>query len=291
MLLPQAQTGGRMSSDVPVLCGSRIAGAARRLALALAAALCTAAAAAPTEVVIYADDGYPPYSYGENGEAMGLYSEILQKVFVRMPQYRVTLVPVPWKRGLRLLESGQGFALYPPYYRPEERPYIRYSEPILDEQVVVFCNKFTTAGRELKNWPDDYLGLTIGTNAGFLLGGKEFDRYVAAGKIFRDAGASSHGSVLKMLSGRNDCYINDRLSIRWQVEQIRRNNEIDPAKIAIAETAKLYAEKGYLGYTDRDEGQFAFKNNFVQEFNAALISLKNDGEIDRLVEKFLSGLR
>lgn len=287
-----------MSSDLLRRNGSRIASAACRLAaflrlpvLVLAAGLGSAAAASPIDVVIYADDGYPPYSYGVNGEALGLYSEILNRVFVRMPQYRVTLVPVPWKRGLRLLESGQGFALYPPYFRPEERPYIRYSEPILDEQVVVFCNKATTASRTLKNWPDDYLGLTIGTNAGFLLGGKEFENYVAAGKITRDASASSHGSVLKMLTGRNDCYINDRLSIRWQVDQIRRAGEIDPAKIAIAETAKLYSEKGYLGYTDRDEGRFPFKSNFVQEFNAALVSLKNDGEIDRLIEKFLSGYR
>jgi polar amino acid transport system substrate-binding protein len=263
----------------------------RLSAFLFVACLGGAVAASPIEVVIYADDGYPPYSYGENGEALGIYSEILNKAFLRMPQYRVTLVPVPWKRGLRLLESGQGFALYPPYYRPEERPYIRYSEPILDEQVVVFCNKFTTAGRSLKTWPDDYVGLTVGTNAGFLLGGKEFDRYVAAGKIFRDSGTSSHGSVLKMLTGRNDCYINDRLSIHWQVDQIKRAGEIDPTKIAIAETAKLYSEKGYLGYTDRDEGRFAFKNSFVQDFNAALISLRNEGEIDRVVERFLSGRR
>jgi polar amino acid transport system substrate-binding protein len=287
-----------MKNDIPLLCGPRFGPTVRKWAgllspaLLFAASLCHGAAAvSPIEVTIYADDGYPPYSYGENGEASGIYTAILNKAFERMPQYRVTLVPVPWKRGLRLLESGQGFALYPPYFRPEERPYIRYSEPILDEQVVVFCNRFTTANRNLKNWPDDYTGLTIGTNAGFLLGGKEFDRYVAAGKIVRDSGTSSHGSVLKMISGRNDCYINDRLAIRWQVEQIKRNGEIEAERVAIFEAARLYSEKGHLGYTDRDEGRFAFKDSFVQEFNAAITSLKSDGEIDRMVEKFLSGRR
>jgi len=286
-----------MKYDMPLLRGPWLTPALRSLAGLLApgllfvASLCHAAAVSPVEVTIYADDGYPPYSYGENGAALGIYADILNKAFERMPQYHVTLVPVPWKRGLKLLETGQGFALYPPYFRPEERPYIRYSEPILDEQVVVFCNRATTVNRSLKNWPDDYVGLTIGTNAGFLLGGKEFDRYVAAGKIFRDAGTSSHGSVLKMLSGRNDCYINDRLSIRWQVEQIKRNGEIDADKVSIFESAKLFSEKGHLGYTDRDEGRFAFKNNFVQDFNAALVSMKNDGEIERMVERFLSGRR
>lgn len=259
--------------------------------LFVAAGLCHASQASPIDVTIYADDGYPPYSYGEDGKAKGIYAEILNKAFEQMPQYHVTVIPVPWKRGLRLLESGQGFALYPPYFRPEERPYIKYSEPILDEQVVIFCNRLTTSHRDLKNWPDDYVGLTIGTNAGFLLGGKEFDRYVAAGRIFRDSSTSSHGSVLKMISGRNDCYINDRLAIRWEVDQLRRNGEIEAQRIAIVETNRLYSEKGHLGYTDRDEGRFTFKDSFMQDLNAAIIRMKNEGEIDRAVERFLKALR
>ncbi len=285
----------RASRIVP---GRRLGQAIRALAraapcalLIAAAGLCHAAPPAPVDVTIYADDGYPPYSYGEDGKARGIYAEILNKAFEQMPQYRVTVVPVPWKRGLRLLESGQGFALYPPYFRPDERPYIKYSEPILDEQVVVFCNRLTTSNRNLKTWPDDYVGLTIGTNAGFLLGGKEFDRYVAAGRITRDSSTSSHGSVLKMLSGRNDCYINDRLAIRWEVDQIRRHGEVEAQRIAIVETNRLYSEKGHLGFTDRDDGRFEFKNNFMQDLNAAIIRMKNDGEIDRAVERFLNALR
>ena len=86
------------------------------------------------EVTVYADADYPPYSYQEGGKARGIYADIMQKAFSRMSGYRVTIVPVPFKRGLAYLESGKGFALYPPYYWPAERPYIKtYSVPILEE--------------------------------------------------------------------------------------------------------------------------------------------------------------
>ncbi|WP_315983755.1 hypothetical protein [Aliamphritea spongicola] len=60
----------------------------------------------PVEVTIYADDSYPPYSYVENNILKGLYTRILSTAFSRMPDYRVRLMPVPWKRGLMLLEKA-----------------------------------------------------------------------------------------------------------------------------------------------------------------------------------------
>ena len=70
----------------------------------------------PVKVLVYGDDSYPPYSYGEEGVAKGIYSDILRRVFEEMPGYEVKLVPIPWERGLKMLKVGQGLALYPPYY-------------------------------------------------------------------------------------------------------------------------------------------------------------------------------
>jgi len=76
------------------------------------------------DVEIYADDSYPPYSYNEGGELKGIYTEILKKAFSRMEGYKVKINAVPWKRALSYIERGKGFAIYPPYHRVEDRPYM-----------------------------------------------------------------------------------------------------------------------------------------------------------------------
>ena len=52
-----------------------------------------------------------------------------------MPDYNVTIKGVPWKRGLLQIEGGKNFALYPPYKRPKQRPYMEYDMSILDEKL------------------------------------------------------------------------------------------------------------------------------------------------------------
>ncbi|MGH8353674.1 MAG: substrate-binding periplasmic protein, partial [Pseudomonas sp.] len=109
------------------------------------------------------------YSYAENGQAMGLYSDILRAAFARMPAYRVEIRPVPWRRGLAEMAKGSAFALYPPYHRPLERPYIDYSRPILEEKVVVFVRASVARTHRIDDFPAAYAGLRIGLNDGFSL--------------------------------------------------------------------------------------------------------------------------
>ncbi|HAT31482.1 MAG TPA: hypothetical protein DCW29_11705 [Janthinobacterium sp.] len=252
-----------------------------------APALVAATPAALPVVVIYADDNYPPYSFVEHGQLTGIYTLIVQKVIERLPEYQVQLVPVPWNRGLLLLEKGQAFALYPPYSRPAERPYMKYSEPMLGEQVAVFCNADVIARRSLKSWPDDYAGLRIGMNTGFLVGGKQFEDAVQAGRISVDAAHGSRANLLKLMRGRTDCYLNDRLSIQWELGRMRKEGLLDPTYLRLAETAELSTEQGYLGYTELAPALFPFRQDFIQKFNAAIRDLKRSGEIDEAIGHFL----
>ncbi|NYS34888.1 transporter substrate-binding domain-containing protein, partial [Streptococcus danieliae] len=121
----------------------------------LPAALClfiaaSAQAGTATPLVIYGDDDYPPYSYVENGQLKGIYTQIVREALQAMPQYAVQLRPVPWKRGLLMLQTGEAFALYPPYSWRSERPYVRYSVPLLMEQLVLLCNQDVLARRTLR---------------------------------------------------------------------------------------------------------------------------------------------
>lgn len=246
-----------------------------------------APATAPGTIVIYGDDGYPPYSYLENGELKGIYTTIIRLALKKMPEYQVELQPVPWKRGLVRLETGENFALYPPYLRPAERPWMDYSDPILAEQLVVYCNSAVTAQRPLKNWPADYTGLRIGLNAGFLSGGKLFDQAVRDGRLRAVPARSNRHNLLKLLKGRIDCYMNDRLSIVWELGKLRHEKLVEADALEVAETAAISAEHGYLGVTNRDGGRFPYKQDFIHKFNAVLREMKQDGEIRSVLDQFL----
>ena len=119
-------------------------------------------AAEKQKVVVYGDNGYPPYSYLENDVPKGVYVDILQTAFSRMSDYEVTIEMKPWKRGVHLVKSGKVMALFPPYYSDERTLWMNFSEPILQEQVVVFGKADNLAGKS--KWPEDFYNSKIGMN-------------------------------------------------------------------------------------------------------------------------------
>ncbi|GLT17034.1 ABC transporter substrate-binding protein [Vibrio zhanjiangensis] len=241
----------------------------------------------PIKVLVYGDDAYPPYSYVEDGIAKGIYSDILRRVFRDMPAYQVKIVPIPWKRGLKMLESGRGFALYPPYYYADKRLYISpYSKPILNEEVVVFCNTDSVKDRPLGKWPSDYLGLTIGVNEAFALGGNEFWDAVKAGKITISEAKGSRLSLIKLYEKKIDCYMNDRLSILWEIKRMTSDGLL-PEGWQLTLGAVVSAEQGYLGFTTIQPEQYPYKDDFVKTFNSILTKLEETGELEGIVKAYL----
>lgn len=252
----------------------------------LFAASAAARAGAPVPVVLYGDDDYPPYSYVEHGQLKGIYTEIVREAAQAMPQYQVQLRPVPWKRGVLMLQTGEAFALYPPYSWRSERPYVRYSVPLLMEQLVVFCNQDVLARRSLQHWPADYGGLHIGVNAGFLLGDAALTQALQAGKIVLDPAKGTRTNLLKLMRGRIDCYVSDRLSAQWELQRIALDSRAGTWQ-AIHETAQLASQQGHMGFTLRQPARYPYRDDFIARFNAAIARMQTDGAIRRIVERAL----
>ncbi|TFH90297.1 substrate-binding periplasmic protein [Vibrio ouci] len=240
----------------------------------------------PTDVVVYGDDAYPPYSYLQEGMAKGIYAEILYAVFERMPDYRVIIKPIPWKRGLKMLKIGQSFALFPPYYFPDKRPYISpYSDPILNEEVVVYCRPDRVKALTLKQWPEDYFGLTIGINEAFEIGGKAFWEAVNDGKITLLEAKGNRPSILNLYHKKSDCYVNDKLSILWEVRLLIQEGQIEsdwPLQLGHS----ISGEQGYLGFTNASLSRYPYKHHFIRQFNQALEQIKQEGIIDDILASY-----
>ncbi|KOO15993.1 ABC transporter substrate-binding protein [Vibrio xuii] len=240
----------------------------------------------PTKVVVYGDSSYPPYSYLSNGQPAGIYVDILQAVFSAMPKYQVQIQLVPWKRGLKMLEVGEGFALFPPYLYPDQRLYISpYSKPIIKEEVAVFCSSETVTSRELTSWPQSYFGLTIGINESFSLGGKEFWKAVKKGHIQIKEAQGNRDNILNLYNDRVDCYINDRISILWEIKQLIKEGSL-PTDWKVIESATVSSEQGYLGFTNVSPERYPYKEDFVAQFNASLETLKQDGTLESILNRY-----
>jgi polar amino acid transport system substrate-binding protein len=242
-------------------------------------------------VTIYSDENYAPYSYVEDGEAKGIYTEIVKKIFSQMKDYNVTIKAVKWKYGLHLIKTGQGLAIYPPYRFYVKRHYMRpYSLPIMDEKVVVVCRP-EILKKTTPKFPEDYHQLTFGRNSGFQAGGKPFWSAIKKGKINLIEKPSTADNLIMLINKEIDCYLNDRYSILWEQKKLLKNEKYNIKQFNFIESTVVSKEKGYLGFTDNDKDHFSFKMDFVTKFNYALVKMKNSGELDKIIDTFLGKLQ
>lgn len=234
------------------------------------------------KITLYGDENYAPYSYVEGGRFKGMYVDILNAAAQRLkPAYDITLLPVPWKRGLADLEFGSAFALFPPGLK-RERTYIdRYSVAIYRETVVVFCNDAVMAVPR-KTFPDDFAGLTVGVNLGFLLS----DRLMQAAKLgtVKLESAKNNDANLKKLAGRRiDCFASDRAAARYAARQLE--SYFASSGFKLQEAVELSGEDTFIGYSAKNRP--AYRADFIARMDSALEAMKRNGQLAKIVAEYL----
>lgn len=253
------------------------------ISFSLLCALFASPAFGAETVLIVGDDNYPPYCFLNNGKNDGMYVTILERIFSELPEYTLDLQLYPWRRGLDMVRSGEAAGIIPPYYGPNERPYIApYSDPILKETTVVYCRD-TAATSDANNFPAGYHGLTFGLNLGFAVVARPFQSAVDRGDILLEEVQGTRLNVMKLLLGRIDCYINDRLSILWTLEKLKTEPQYGPLVDRVAETTPVSKHYGYLGFSAAVD-----TTTLAAHFNDALQQLRDSGELARIVNEYLS---
>lgn len=238
------------------------------------------------EVVIYAEENYRPYTWVENGQLKGIYVDILKQAFEKMEGYHVKLKAVPWERGLHMLEKGEAFALFPPYYQPKHRPYISpYSEPIFREKTILVCRKGIFTENRTR-WPEDFYGLTIGQSSGYLMGGDKYIEAVRQGKITVSESLRTGQNLLMVATGRIDCYINDELAVKTEELMLSLQPRYKKLVDNLDNGFTISEEHGYLAFSNVNEDNYPYKHNFVTQFNLAIKQMKDNGEYDAIVSRY-----
>lgn len=252
-------------------------------ALSLALSLyASAAVQAGERVVLYGDENYPPYSFIQDGQFKGIYVEILRRAAEQLqPDYLVELAPISWKRGLLYLEQGTGFGLFPPGIK-QERGYINeYSVPLYQETVVVFCNA-NVMKTHPKQFPEDFQGLTMGANRGFLLSARLMNA-VYSGIVKIEEANGNESNLQKLARERIDCYVSDRAAALYTAKRLRKSAA--NFSMQLQEAVALSDEQTFIGYSAKANPPY--KADFIKKMDAALTAMKASGEIDAIVAQFL----
>lgn len=242
-----------------------------------------------TLVTLLVDENYPPYAYrAADGTATGIYPDILRAAESQLRGYRLSLQPTRWRRALAEVEAGRALAVVPPFFRPQERPFIgRYSTPLLEEQVAVFCRHSVFAERPRQLWPEDFQGLRFGVNLGSLSAGTAFWQAESNKLIKVEEAPGTRSNLLKMLRGRIDCFAFDRISTLSGLAELKRSGDYDEARDGrIVEGPILNKDTAHVGYTNRDQGRFPFKEDFATQLDTALDAMRHAGEVDRIIQRY-----
>ncbi|MCG8565730.1 MAG: transporter substrate-binding domain-containing protein [Desulfobacterales bacterium] len=242
------------------------------------------ALAGKQRVEIFCDNDYPPYSYGENGRAAGIYADILRRAFSRMEDYDVTITPVPWRKGVALMRAGEGFALYPPYFRPKVRPFMDYPASVLDEGYAMVGTPDLKA-KDPKVWPDDFKGMRVGVNSGYSI--PDLDKARAMGVEIQEADTSQQ-NLEKLADGQVDAYINDKNALLWTLKQMKAGNESQSARYSkLTQVMDISREQGYLGFSNQAMDRFPFRSDFIRKFVAVIQKMKETGEIQAILDSYI----
>jgi polar amino acid transport system substrate-binding protein len=224
-------------------------------------------------VIIYGDKNYPPYSYLENGENKGIYVEVVKKAFKKMKDYTVIIKLGLWSEVFSKVKKGRGVGIFPPFFKKERTKILYYSEPLVQEQVVVFGTAKKLNGKT--KWPEDFYNTNIGLNSGFgydSMGGKAFLKAYNDGKLEISESRNNKLNLEKVNSNRIDYYLNDRLINISDYPKIKRG------VVAVS-------NYGYLCFTKNTE-RYPFIPKFKKQFDDAIKELKANNEIDEIIKKY-----
>lgn len=253
------------------------------LTLHLTLAAETVRAAEP--LILYASDGDPPFSYVKDGVPTGIYVDIVREAAAALPDYAVTIVAVPRRRAVMEVLSGTKRALgfFPAYPQdlPKDGRRRVLSAPLLQEDSVVICTDAVFDDSPRRTWPNDYVELRIGRNAGSIVGGP-VEGMTTAG-IMVEEGPGTRSNLQKLFRGRLDCVLTENLAFLLEMKAMEQDGEFDVTKAPpFSIGASLGRVEAAIAYRPDTEGDPAAEK-FIHALDGVLSRMVRNHRVDEIV--------
>ncbi len=228
-------------------------------------------------VTLITDNNYQPYSYVEDGEAKGKTIDWIKTIDEAIPQFTITLKPMPWREGLIEVREGRALGIVGTYFSAHHRPWIYpYSQPLFSETVEVLCRPDVSIPSPAQ-WPESFAGVLMLNIAGYdgWLDFKTRDR--ANTQIMNFFEVPSVEIAYRVLAKKNaDCMLSEQAFTKIALESDPREDSLKPIVITTVSKKPIY-----IGYSHKAIADSTFANalEFAKAFDFALYQLKQQGKL------------
>lgn len=207
---------------------------------------------------------------GSQGEVKGLGADIVRVIAERLG-YQIKIEIFPFKRALRMIETGRADAFIGPYKSEEREQFMIYTQSHFYQDPMAFYvreeSDFQWDG-QLSSLRDKKIGLTRGWSYG-----SEFDQFKPQLSTFEVE--SIDASFKMLLFNRIELFAShpraansviDKLNIRDRVKMI-----LPP----------IIVNKGYFGFSRKRE-----LGDFIDQFDSEFSKMVGNGEVQRMNQAY-----
>lgn len=223
-------------------------------------------------VKLYADS-WEPYNYSENGQIVGIASDLVRAVFVRADvAYDMSLQP--WKRAYQNTLRTPDTGLFVVNKTAARSPNFKWVGPLFESNVYLY---------RLKQRSDIQINSLTDLNAyriGVLRGGAVEDYLLKKGvsRSALDLHSHSEQHLSKLLVGRNDLAPGDEIDFYYQAKKVGRDIS------ELTRAYRLYSSQYYLALN------IETSDEIVLRLQTALDDLIEEGYRDQLIEQLFPSL-
>ena len=232
--------------------------------------LAMTASAAHAETLVLAAPDARPTTLLADGKPAGILVDVVTEAFRRTGR-SVDIKIMPWARCLSDAQTGAVDGVFPIYRLPVREQFLNYSSEVLLSQLVVFFGRHDTTAAfsgDLSELRDVNIGIVRDTSYG-----KKFDEAAKDGTLQRiDLAHNIELNLKKLMHGRVDLIANYRYGVLEAAEHLGLLAEIKEI------SPPIESVPSYLAFTKQRDF-----TEPLEDFQAALASMKQDGTYDRII--------
>lgn len=234
---------------------------------------------AHSQTLHVAASDWPPYHMEENGRPSGLASEIILEIFRRLEvTYEINFYP--WKRCMKMYESGRADAVYlisrfP--FKQEREKHLYYPEtPICKVSYVFFIRKKDKEKLRFKSF-DDLAGYGIGVTSGYSYSGDFWKGIKGRARV--EEADTDEQNFKKLANNRFDYFPCEKYVGALLIKEMGLEDKITYIEKPIFEKSYFIAFSRHSAYPDIKK--------LVPAFDAALKDYYKSGAFTRAEAKYL----
>jgi len=218
---------------------------------------------------------FPPWTVVTPEGIGGINVEIVEEIASRL-NIEVTCLECPWKRCLKMMQTGAGDAMTSLLRRPEREEYMAFIEPpYKNKSSKVFYLARGQAG--LIGKYEDLYSLEVGVT----LGAKYFEPFDSDTNIKKRPVKTDSQNIKKLALGRLDALIGTESNIDYLILEMGVQERFEKAPYRYDQNVEVY-----MGISRKSP--FAAQ---VARFNTVMKELVGSGTVDAIIRSYFQRLR